>query len=52
MSNHEVGAETPDGDDKVVYTWSLPDKRDSPEPVDADEKVVYTWSLPEEKGRV
>lgn len=43
-------AETVDGDDQVVYTWSLPDKKTKrAETVDGDDQVVYTWSLPDEK---
>ncbi len=41
--------EAGDGDDQVVYTWSLPDtKRKRAETTDGDDQVVYTWSLPED----
>ena len=44
-------AETADGDDQVVYTWSLPeDKIKRAETADGDDQVVYTWSLSEETG--
>lgn len=39
-------------DARALYTSSLPEKRESVEPLDADERVVYTWSLPEEKAGV
>ncbi|KAF4628411.1 hypothetical protein G7Y89_g9741 [Cudoniella acicularis] len=45
-------SEVADGDDKVVYTWSLPEgKTKRSETSDGDDKVAYTWSLPEQKGR-
>jgi len=42
-------AEDADGDDQVVYTWSLPEEHAKrAEDADGDDQVVYTWSLPEE----
>ncbi len=56
LAEPQIGAlprsETADGDDKVVYTWSLPDeKHKRAESADGDDKVVYTWSLPDEKNK-
>lgn len=46
-------AESVDGDDRVVYTWSLPDEKSKrAESADGDDRVVYTWSLPDEKSKV
>lgn len=50
-------SEMADGDDQVVYSWSLPDENIRPdnglhqrsETADGDDRVVYSWSLPEEK---
>ena len=56
LAEPQLGAvprsETVDGDDQVVYTWSLPDEKDKRgESTDGDDKVVYTWSLPDEKKK-
>lgn len=40
---------SPDGDDKVVYTWALPEQTKRSEGTDGDDKVVYTWAVPEER---
>lgn len=50
-------SETADGDDQVVYSWSLPEENITPhdgnykrsETADGDDQVVYSWSLPEEQ---
>lgn len=36
--------EVADSDDKVAYTWALPESRKRE---DSDDKVAYTWALPE-----
>ena len=44
-------SESGDGDDQVVYTWSLPEEKTKAkrsETGDGDDQVVYTWSLPSE----
>ena len=41
--------ENNDGDDQVVYTWSLGEEKvKRAETNDGDDQVVYTWSMPEE----
>ncbi|RAK95911.1 uncharacterized protein BO80DRAFT_469024 [Aspergillus ibericus CBS 121593] len=35
-----------DGDDKVAYTWAVPEVRKRE---DGDDKVAYTWAVPAHK---
>ncbi|KAJ5257197.1 hypothetical protein N7478_013301 [Penicillium angulare] len=35
-----------DSDDKVAYTWALPESRKRE---DSDDKVAYTWAIPEDE---
>ncbi|OJK01928.1 hypothetical protein ASPACDRAFT_76432 [Aspergillus aculeatus ATCC 16872] len=41
--------EVADGDDRIAYTWAIPERSRKRE--DGDDKVAYTWAVPQTRKR-